>query len=252
MLKHASRLQAASLNTFALVLCIVAHCAARGQSSSALQPAEFIQRIDAAVNARFNGLAGYTVQEHYAIYRNGAKAPVAEMTVQTVYTQATGKEYTPISENGSEFFRKTIIEKILANEHEINLPANRAASWITSSNYEMGVAPVRVTRNGHDCFLVTLKPRRKGPSLFIGRAWFDASDGTLVRLEGAQSQPPSFFAGDTTVSRDYVPLDGFAMASHAEAHSHSFLLGDTLLTIDYSGYQLQHAPLTQAQNGGKH
>ena len=231
------------------LLSFLAASAALAQSPAPNPASDFIQRIDSAVNARYTTLVGYTAQEHYALYRNGAKDPSSEMTVNTVYTQSGGKQYTHVSHSGSDFLRHTILEKVLANEFEANKVANRSQSWLNSANYEMRVNPAKVTYAGRDCYLVNIAARRKSPSLFNGRAWFDASDATLVRLEGAPAKAPAFFAGDTTVARDYTHIEGFAMATHAEAHTQSFLIGNILLTIDYTGYKLTHAqPPNPAQS----
>jgi hypothetical protein len=39
--------------------------------------------------------------------------------------------------------------------------------------------------------------------------------------------------------RQYVNVNGFAMATHARAETTSTLLGRTVVLIDYSNYQLQ-------------
>jgi hypothetical protein len=209
---------------------------------------EIVQRIDAAVYQRFNAISGYTVIEHYSLYRNGASTASAQETVKTVYTRSVGKEYTPIDQSGSSLLRSAVIDKVLAGEKELNLAANREGALITSHNYEMQPDPGNVQVNGRDCILVHLKPRRKSPHLFNGKMWIDASDFTVVRLEGAPSQSPSIFAGEATVARDYVKVDGFSMATHAEARSHTFLFGDTLLKIDYSSYHIDRDPAAPATN----
>jgi hypothetical protein len=167
--------------------------------------AEIIQGIDNAVRTREGAIAGYTVQDHYAIYRNGEAKPSAEMTVQTVYKQGVGKTFTTLSQSGSGFLRSQVIEKIIAGEKEMSTAAVRETVLVTSANYEMTPDPA-------------------------------------VRLEGAPTQSPSFFAGDSTMARDYSKFDGIAMAVRAEAHSHSFLLGDTVLKIESTGYQIQRNP----------
>jgi hypothetical protein len=59
-----------------------------------------IHEVDAAVKARFEAVAGYTVTEHYAVYRSGDEIhPVAEMTVKTTYKQDSGKNYIIIKLN---------------------------------------------------------------------------------------------------------------------------------------------------------
>jgi hypothetical protein len=215
---------------------------ALAQLPAIIPPAAFIARIDAADLARHTSLAAYTVQEHYSVFRNTDPAPVAEMTVSTRYTLADGKQYASVSQSGSALFRRLLLDKVLASEHDMNLPANRSGYFLNSSNYQMQVNPTPVLRNGRLCYLVTLTARRKSQYLFNGRACFDATDGTLVHLEGSPTQAPSFLAGVITIDRDYTSMDGFSMAIHAEAHSHSLLVGDTVLKIDYSGYQLQPVP----------
>jgi hypothetical protein len=207
-----------------------------------LTPQEIVHRIDDAVALRTRGVAGYSVQELYSIYRNGESTPSVQVTVKTVYNRASGKEYTPISETGSGLLRSVIVNHILTNEKEMAKAANRDSVALTSANYEMTPEPGIVNYDGHPCVLVHLKARRKTTYLLNGKGWFDASDFTLVRLEGAPVQSPSFFAGQTGGRRDYIKINGFSMAQHAEMRSHSFLFGDTLLKIDYTDYQVQLDP----------
>jgi hypothetical protein len=203
---------------------------------------DLIRGIDNAVQARENTVAGYTVQDHYAIYRNGDANPAAEMTVQTVYKRGSGKEFTTLSERGSGLLRSTVIEKILASEKEMSVPSVRNSVLVNSSNYEFIPEPGKVDYANRQCIVVDLKARRKSQHLFNGKAWFDASDFSVVRLEGIPAQSVSFFAGESSVDREYQKIDGVPMAVHAEAHSHSFLLGTTVLKIDSANYQIQHNP----------
>lgn len=227
-----------------MLLCLVAGAfpvCGRAQSPVApvLTQEQVIRGIDAAVQHRAQSVASYTVQELYSIYRNGEAAPSAQVTVKTVYTRNSGKEYTTVSSTGSSLIRSAVVDKVLAHEKEMAMASNRERVAITSSNYEMTLLPGIEWRNGRDCVVVELKARRKIPYLFNGKAWFDASDQTLVHIEGAPAASASFFAGETRGLRDYSKVDGFSMAQHAEMHSHSFLFGDTVMMIDYSGYQIQ-------------
>jgi outer membrane lipoprotein-sorting protein len=218
-----------------------------GVISSAAQPADsaaVIRQVDAAVKARIDHVEGYTVTEHYAVYRGKDEAhPAAEMTVKTVYRKETGKSYTIISESGSAFIRKHVLNTLLDNEKEINLPGIREHSWITSANYEMKLKTGTIERlDGRDCFALAISPRSKAPNMIEGTLWVDAKDGSIVRLEGTTSQSPSIFTGPAHVMRQYINVNGFGMATQARAVSDSFLLGQTIITIDYSGYQIQLRP----------
>ena len=200
---------------------------------------EIIRRIDAAVYERSNALARYTVKEQYDIYRNGETSPSAQMTIKTVYSYSIGKEYTVTAQSGSQLMRSVVFDKILEAERDMAKSSNREKVWVTSANYEMRPEPGTIDLNGRQCVIVDLKSRRKSPHLFNGKVWVDASDFTVLRLEGIPAQSPSVFAGQTQVVRDYARIDGFSMATHADVRSHSFLLGDTLMKIAYTDYQIE-------------
>jgi hypothetical protein len=233
-----------------LLLCYIILPATSAYSQSALTPdasqpfreAKVIERIDAAVKHRSDHIAGYSVREIYSIFRNGESNPSVQVTVNTVFKRGAGKDYTPVSATGSSVLRNIVVDKVLANEKEMARAENRDKVSITSANYEMHLLPGKVTLNGRDCIVVSLKARRKTSTLLNGKGWFDAGDLTLVHLEGSPAQSVSVFAGDTSGRRDYERIEGFSMAQHAELHSHSFLFGDTLLKIDYSDYKIDLDP----------
>lgn len=204
-------------------------------------PNAVIRGIDAAVMTRVNSIAGYTVNEHYAVYRgDDSTHAVADMVVKTTYRKETGKSYAVVSESGSTLIRKFGLDTILENEKEINLPGNVEHSWITSANYAMTLKPGGIQHlDGRDCLVLSINPRRKAPNLIVGYIWVDAKDFTIVRLDGVASKAPSIFAGATHMMRQYANVDGFSMATHARAESTTFLYGKTVVTIDYSDYKIQ-------------
>jgi outer membrane lipoprotein-sorting protein len=199
-----------------------------------------IQQIDAAVKARVDHVAGYNVTEHYAVYRGKDEAhSVAEMTVRTAYRKGVGKSYTIVSESGSAFIRKHVLEAILDDEKEINRPGTVEHSWITSANYDMKLKHEGIERvDERDCHALTITPRRKAPNMIEGSLWVDAKDGGIVRIEGIASQSPSVFTGPAHVMRRYASVNGYSMATQARAVSDSFLLGRTIISIDYRDYQI--------------
>ena len=204
-----------------------------------LDQASVIRQIDAAVFSRVNRIAGYTVTEHYAVYKGQDEThSVADMTVKTTYRKETGKSYEVLSSSGSALVRRLGLDSILENERTINLPANVPQSWITSANYEMTLKPGTQVIDGRECLAVAINPKRKAPNLIVGTLWVDAKDYTIVRLEGLASKAPSVFAGVTHMMRQYALVQGFSMATHAHAESSTFLYGRTVVAIDYSGYEI--------------
>jgi hypothetical protein len=223
---------------------LLAGLAAIALADQQLDSASVIQLVDAAVKARNDHVAAYSVTEHYAVYRNkDENHPAAEMTVKTEYRRDIGKSYTILSESGSEFIRKHVLYTLLDNEKKINLPGAREASWFTSVNYEMKLKPGGIQRlDGRDCLALAISPRRKATNMIEGILWVDAGDGSIVRIEGTATQSPSIFTGPAQVMRRYVSVNGYGMATQARAISESLLLGQTVVTIDYRDYQIQLRP----------
>jgi outer membrane lipoprotein-sorting protein len=200
--------------------------------------AELIRKIDASVQAREQGLLGYTVNERYTVFRNHDEShPVAEMMVKTTYQKDAGKNFIIVSESGSELMRR-VLEVILDNERRLTRPANRSGAVIAPANYEMSVKG-SAEIDGRNCVAVALKPRHPSEFVMNGTIWVDAEDGSIVRLEGITARSPSIFSGASQVFRQYTMIDGFPVATHAQAVSNSWLVGQTVIKIDYTDYAMQ-------------
>jgi hypothetical protein len=219
----------------AMIACLCAAAASQQPNEAAV-----IRGVDTAVKSRVDAIEGYTVTEHYAVYRGSDQAhPAAEMTVKTAYKRETGKSYTILTESGSAMLQRLVLNSILENEKRINEPGVREGAWLTSANYQMKLKPGRPERvNGHDCFVLSITPRQKAPNLIVGTLWVDTRDESIVQIQGTASKSISVFTGATQLMRQYSPVAGFAEATRARAVSSSFLFGQTVVTIDYSGYEI--------------
>lgn len=197
--------------------------------------------VDAAVKARIENIVGYSVTEHYAVYRNDDEThPVAEMTVLTTYKQDSGKSYTIVSQAGSEIVRSMVLGSILDNEKHLNQPGIREGAWITSANYQMKLMPGGTQMlDGRDCLLMALTPKRKAAYLFEGTLWVDSKDGSIVQVQGTASKSSSVLTGPAEFFRQYANISGFPEAIHARAVSNSFMFGRTIIKIDYHDYHIQ-------------
>jgi hypothetical protein len=199
-----------------------------------------IQKVDASVKTRSENIYGYTVTEHYAVYRNKDNInPVAEMTVDTSYLKDTGKSYVIVSKSGSEMIQNLVLNAILENEKHLNLPGVREGSWITSENYIMNLESSGTQQlDGRTCLLLSLTPRRKTPYLLVGTLWVDLKDGSIVQVQGTTSKSSSFLTGSTQVIRQYANINGLPQATHFKAVSNSFVFGQTIVIIDYLNYHV--------------
>ena len=218
--------------------------------SAAAQPAPqpdataIIRDLDAANQARFDNVLSFADVEHYTVFRGNDKTnPAAEMIVKMSYKKGVGKDYAILKQSGSSLIQKFGLLPLLDNEKAINNPATVAQSWFTSANYEMHLKP-GVTQNidGRPCLALSITPRHKALNMIDGTLWVDAVNHTLVEVEGVASKSPSPFAGSTKMMRQYILMQGYAMASHARAESSSTLFGRTVIVIDYSDYHFELRP----------
>lgn len=232
-----NRQNAVLFRMFSVVLPMVL-CGQVGAAQE-IDNATVVHGIDGSVFHRDNNLLGYTVTEHYTVFRSGEKAiPAAEMTVKTTFTRDVGKSYQIESESGSELLRKEVLARVLEDEKTMNEPANRAQELITLANYRMTVQG-REVADGRNCFVVAIEPRRTAPYLFKGKIWVDAENKDIVRLEGVASKGTSMVTGPAQVVRRYAEIAGFPMATYASATVSSWLLGPTRVEIEYSGYAVR-------------
>jgi hypothetical protein len=200
-----------------------------------------VKGIDASVWARIDNVAGYSVTEHYAVFRSHDEVhPAAEMIVKTVYRKGSGKSYTILSQNGSPLLRREVLATLLEHERRMSQPGNVETALIDSANYDIKLTsdPHR-TLEGRDCLVVSLSPRRSTPFLIKGTLWVDARDYAIVQLEGTATKSLFFLASAAQVSRQYANVSGFPMATHARAVSNSVLLGQTVVKIDYTDYRVE-------------
>lgn len=214
-------------------------------SSAAQQPppdiSTILHGVDSSVKNRIDHLAAYTVTEHYAVFRGKEEThPTAEMLVKTTYRKQQGKSYVIVSQSGSSFWRNEVLATLLDNEKRMSLPGNVETALINSANYEMKLdATAREQLNGRDCMVLDISPKRTSQFLFKGKVWVDAHDFAIVLLKGRASKSAFFLASAADVTRQYDEVNGLPMASHAQAISASSLLGQTVVKIDYTNYELQ-------------
>ncbi len=180
-------------------------------------------------------LAGYTVVEYYTIKNSHFSRPV-EARVQAQYRRGQGITYRVQSRSGPSLLNRAL-DRLLEEESELSRGKARAQAVITSANYDM--KPLGKERvNGTLCIEIELSPKRRSPYLLQGRLWVNASDMTVVKIEGKPPVSPSFFAGRPQIVRQYTEIDGFSLAELSHAVSHTFFFGESTVDIEYHDYCL--------------
>lgn len=207
-----------------------------GQLAAQLPPDSAVLQSRDAAELRETRVAGYSVTEQYAL-RSSRFSVSAQMTVATVYKRDHGKTRTVISRSGSPTLQSRVFDRLLREEGEMSRGDVRRQTLVNSENYLMHITGEEV-RSNRKCYVVELTPKRASTHLLKGRAWIDAEDGSLIRIEGRPGSSPSFITGRPLIVREFQKMGEFWLAKSSHAVSDSFLFGRTELQIDYVDYRV--------------
>lgn len=197
------------------------------------QQQDVVHAIDAAELSRETNLSWYRVTEYYTI-RNSHFSRPAEATVETTYKRGQGKTYKVLSRSGPLLLQNRVLDRLLQEEGDMSR-GNQAV--LTSANYTMRLI-ARESVGGILCDIMDLNPKRRSPYLVKGRLWVNATDMTVVRVEGKPPVSASFFSGRPQIMREYKRIGGFALAERSHAVSTSFLFGQSAVDIEYRDYHV--------------
>jgi len=227
-----------------------------GAPTDCIQPAllsdeEIGDKISEAESQRDNNLLEYSVVRKYVLENTHLKQP-AVMTVRLTFQKGQGKSFDVIDLQNAEGMSRRVLEKIVDSEAEASRKEcrqHRDELEVTSVNYRFHVVGSEV-RQGRRCYIVMLMPKSKSKYLVQGKAWVDAEDFGIIRIEGRPAANLSFWVGKPYIVQEFHKVGQFWMASRNRSQSQSMLLGSSVLTIEYSGYQVNNPEIRVAENQG--
>jgi hypothetical protein len=117
-------------------------------------------------------------------------------------------------------------------EHE----AEMAPSWrevaLTEENYSFKLLGTE-TEEGHECFVLSLTPRSDRKDLIRGRAWIDAENFNVRRVEGAPLKTPSWWVKRVEITMQFSQVMGMWLQTAFIAKAEIRFFGEqTLLAHD--------------------
>ena len=93
--------------------------------------------------------------------------------------------------------------------------------------------------NGRPVFLLDVTPKEDNKYLINGRIWVDATDYSIVRIEGSPARNPSFWVRSVHFEHTYQKVGPFWLASSTHSVGEIRSFGEAELTIETSGYALK-------------
>ena len=202
----------------------------------ALPIEKIVERLVAADDARAAGLHHYTGQRRYVLV-NERFSKRAELMANVEYKKPGDKRFEIVSESGSGIIRSRVLRKMLEAETDASQAANRKRTRVLPENYDMRLLGTGATE-GRTCYLVQLEPRSQNKYLIRGKAWIDARDFAVIRVEGSPAQSPSFWIKDTKIVQRYAKTGAFWLPVSNVSTTDARVFGKTDVTIDYLDYHL--------------
>ncbi len=185
----------------------------------------------AAKNQGYHGVRHYTVD-----YKGFPGDKHAEMVVNVVATQ-NHKEFTTVSQSGSQFLLNRVVRKLLDSESEAADSKNRREVKLTPENYDFSLLGTENVQNRR-CYVLEVKPKRDNKFLYKGKVWIDAEEFAVMQISAKPSKNPSFWISSVEIEHQYEKVGDLWLPRSNQSTSKVKLGGHALLTIDYQKYEL--------------
>jgi outer membrane lipoprotein-sorting protein len=229
--------QAARMCSFAVAapLLLVPLAAAADTLPASLPGVEqIVERMRTADAARSAQLEGYTATRVYQL-DNHRFHKQARIKARVTYVRPGVKSFEVLSEEGSRIICDRVLKRVIATEADASHDGNRDLARINLVNYDLRVVGTE-TEGDRTYYVLTLEPKSKSPYLVKGRAWIDASEYALVRLEGVVAKKPSIWAGTPVVRQTYFKSGQLWLPEKNLSTTDAPVFGKTDLSIESSDY----------------
>jgi outer membrane lipoprotein-sorting protein len=222
-----------ALSTFLIVLSVGEVAVA--QAGYALPTAdEVVGKMIRLDDQRHAQLQGYTATRQYVAVNKRRRA---EMLVRVACASDGVKQFTILSEDGSHSIRKHVFYKMLNEEVAASRRGTRESTRITPANYDFQVVGQDAV-DGRPAYVLSVTPKAQNKYLIDGKIWVDATDYSIVRIEGRPARNPSFWTRSVHFVHTYQKVGPFWLAASTDSVSEIRIFGTAELKIENSGYTL--------------
>jgi hypothetical protein len=213
-------------------------------AASAAQQAETVQvlqRVSAAENERESDVRKVTCTRQYTL-RNKRWEKDGVMRVLITADARTGAKQYQILSMEAEGLQKKVFQKVLDAEIEgSRRGTSQGDNSVTPANYDFEFAGTE-SMNGKEYVVVHLKPKRSSKFLIAGKAWIDAKENAIVRVEGHTARSVSFWIGKPQITQSFRKVDDVWVSATNRSVSDVKLLGRTEMTVEFGDYKIVRQP----------
>jgi hypothetical protein len=207
---------------------------------------QVLTELAAHDNERRAALHDYTVLRTYQVIDPKGKAQAEEIGRMEFFSPDK-KAFTVTSQSGSGLVLHLALNPLIHSEIEAAAGKEHHDSAISSDNYSLNLLGEQQL-GPYRCFVAEAVPKRKDKYLFEGRVWIDASDYSVVRIEGHPATKLSFWIQRADFVREYQKVDGFWLPEKDQTLVQVRLYGKTILKIEHRNYIVNAGRSTDARS----
>jgi hypothetical protein len=170
----------------------------------------------------------------------------AWMEAWTEFDNVHGLQYQIVGEGGSAYIRSKVLRAALEGEQKMWLAREPQRASFNNDNYQFDPAVL----GADGLTAVGVKPRRKDVLLVEGAIFLEPDEGSVARIEGRLSKPPSFWTRKVEIVRRYEQMGGVRVPVSIESVAHVLIAGRSTfkMTYQYETINGQHVGSPQPKN----
>ena len=210
-----------------LALCLGAALVvpALAQTSGQLTLQDIVSRMQTAEAAE-ESRPGYSLLREYSLSGADPNAATSQVLAEVDYTPPSSKQYTIRKVEGNDSGAR-IVRRVL--DHEAHMAKDSVRSDFCAGNYDFALLG-QETLNGRQVYVLQLSPKHSTIELLRGKAWVDADNFLVVKVDGEPAKNPSWWVKDLRIVIDYGRADGVWLPLATRATANLRLLGTHTLT----------------------
>jgi len=205
--------------------------------------AEIVERLAHAQQENHLAARSYTVLRNYELVNGKKQESSSQVQAEVSYSPPGTKEYAIRATSGNGRGER-VVRRVL--EHEAEMASSWREAALTEENYRFELLG-KETIEGHDCFVLSLTPLRDSKDLIRGRAWIDAENFNVRRIEGAPLKPPSWWLKRLEITMQFSQVMGMWLQTAFIAKAEVRFLGEQTLTAHNVQLRTGEVPAISAE-----
>lgn len=180
----------------------------------------------------------FLLTREYRMFHGNDAQPASEVKAQINFVPPHERDYKIVESKGSDRGEK-VVRKILDHEAQAE-KSSPPPTAIVHDNYDFDLVGEQDLQ-GARCYVLSLHPKRKDPSLIVGRAWIDAGTFLVRKVEGAMSKSPSWWVKDVTLTVLFGEIGGVWTQTATSAIANVRIIGKYTVTGNATNLQTASA-----------